>query len=66
MTSPRRVPRCDLVTDVTAPLPVTLDDLAHRVRHLVPSSRHPERFHEDKSEIVAELSRLAQRVRRYG
>lgn len=54
------------LTDLIDPLPVTLDDLAYKVRRLVPSSRNPERFHEDKSEIVAELSRLAQRVRRHG
>jgi hypothetical protein len=33
--------------------------LADKVHHLAPSHRDPERFHIDKSEIVAELRRLA-------
>lgn len=40
-------------------LPDRLRDLAHHVQRLSPSHRDPERFHEDKSEIVAELRRLA-------
>ncbi len=36
-----------------------LRDLARRVRRLAPSHRDPERFHEDKSEIVYELLTLA-------
>ncbi len=36
-----------------------LSDLAHRVARLCPDHRNPERFHEDKSEIAAELRRLA-------
>jgi hypothetical protein len=33
--------------------------LASRVRRLSPDRRHPERFHEEKSEVVAELRRIA-------
>ena len=36
-----------------------LDRLAHAVSRLSPSHRDPHRFHEDKSEIVAELRRVA-------
>ncbi len=36
-----------------------LDELASRVRRLTISSRDPERFFEDRSEIAAELQRLA-------
>ena len=39
-------------------------ELADRVRRLAPSPRNPDRFHEDKSEIVFELEQLAQQVRR--
>jgi len=41
-------------------------DLAYRVERLTPHPRRPERFHEDKSEIVAELHHLADEVRRHG
>ena len=37
----------------------SLEELANRVRGLVPSHRDPEAFHEAKSEIEAELRRLA-------
>ena len=40
-----------------------LVELANRVRRLVPSHRDPEAFHEAKSEIEAELRRLAQKGR---
>jgi hypothetical protein len=40
-------------------LPDRLRDLAHQVQRLSPSHRNPEGFHEDKSEIVAELRRMA-------
>lgn len=40
-----------------------LHALAARVERLCPSHRNPERFHEDKSEIVAELQRLASEVK---
>jgi hypothetical protein len=33
--------------------------MAERVRRLSPSHRDPERFHEEKSELAAELRRLA-------
>lgn len=40
-----------------------LDDLAERVRRLVPSHRDPERFHVEKSEIEHDLRRLAREVK---
>jgi hypothetical protein len=40
-----------------------LEQIAYRVERLTPSPRNPMRFHEDKSEIVAELYRLALEVR---
>ena len=40
--------------------------LAHRVQRLAPDHRDPEKFHEDKSEIVAELRRLVREGRNYG
>jgi len=47
----------------TAPAPSadadTLATLARRVQRLVPSHRDPERCHEEKSEIVHALRRLA-------
>lgn len=36
--------------------------LAQRVRHLLPSNHSPERFHEDKDEIVHDLVALAGRI----
>lgn len=39
-----------------------LDRLAHAVARLSPSHRDPERFHMDRSEIVAELRRLAREL----
>jgi chaperonin cofactor prefoldin len=42
-----------------------LDDLALRVERLSPSHRQPERFSEDKSEIIAELRREAREQRRW-
>jgi hypothetical protein len=39
-----------------------LKALARRVERLCPSHRSPEKFHEDKSEIVFELRRVAARV----
>ncbi|MBA3776752.1 MAG: hypothetical protein H0X11_09985 [Betaproteobacteria bacterium] len=50
------------VTPVNRPdrtLVAKLDELASRVRRLTISSRDPERFFEDRSEIAAELQRLA-------
>lgn len=40
-------------------LPQLLEDLACRVRRLAPSHRNPAAFHEAKSEIEAELTRLS-------
>lgn len=39
-----------------------LDDYARKLERLSPSSRYPERYHEDKSEIVAGLRRLAKEL----
>jgi len=50
---------CDSVTSVTPVSSVTLSSLATRVARLTPSHRDPERFHVEKSEVVAELRRLA-------
>lgn len=55
VTSPFR--GCHAVT--LAEAPAALDELANRVRRLVPSHRDPEAFHEAKSEIEADLRRLA-------
>lgn len=59
-----------LVTDVIShrdviarPRPDSvLIDLAERLRRLAPSSRDPERFHEEKSEIVHALRCIAREV----
>jgi hypothetical protein len=45
-------------------LSTMLDEYARQIERLSPSPRHPERFHEDKSEIVHALLRLASEVRR--
>lgn len=45
--------------DLTTPHPDTLEALAERVRRLSPSRRDPEQFHIEKSELAAELRRLA-------
>lgn len=37
-----------------------LREIAFRIERLSPSPRNPSRFHEDKSEIVAELNHLAE------
>ncbi|MDI5926453.1 hypothetical protein QBK93_17390 [Rhizobium leguminosarum] len=37
----------------------TLHDIADRLERLAPSHRDPHRFHEEKSELAAELRRLA-------
>ena len=47
---------------MTAPLPEALNDLAGRLRRLTPSWQNPERFHEAKSELIADLRRLAQQA----
>lgn len=41
----------------------TLYSLADRLRRLAPSSRYPDRFHEEKSEIAHALVELAREVR---
>ncbi len=45
-------------------LSLRLDEYARQIERLAPSPRCHERFHEDKSEIVAGLLRLASEVRR--
>jgi hypothetical protein len=45
-------------------LSILLDEYARQIERLSPSPRNPERFHEDKSEIVAGLLRLASEVSR--
>lgn len=52
------------VTAVIAHRSCRLDKLARRVERLSPHHRWPERFHEDKSDIVAELRQIAREVRR--
>ena len=47
---------------MTAPLPEALNDLAGRLRRLTPNWQNPERFHEAKSELIADLRRLAQQA----
>lgn len=37
-------------------------DLVRRIRSLCPDHRDPHRFHEEKSEIAHELSKLAKKV----
>ncbi len=43
-------------------LAASLEALADRVRRLVPDRRDPERFHADKSDLVAELRTLARAI----
>lgn len=52
---------CKKAKVVIPVIPVTeqMADLADRVARLAPAHRDPERFHIDKSEIVAELRALA-------
>lgn len=47
----------------SAATPDDLRRLARQVQMLVPCHRDPERFHERKSDIAAELRRLASEVR---
>ncbi|KAA0582704.1 hypothetical protein [Azospirillum sp. Sh1] len=47
---------------MTAPLPDALNELATRLRRLTPSWQNPERFHEAKSELIADLRRLARQA----
>lgn len=39
-----------------------LEEIASRLRHLGPDRLDPHKFHETKSELVAELRRLARRT----
>jgi len=43
-----------------------LEELARRVERLIPRRRDPDAYHEDKSEIVAQLRRIAKEVERAG
>ncbi len=56
--SDRKAKRCAL-----SPAPGdVLQELVTRVRRLCPDHRDPHRYHEEKSEIAHELSKLARRV----
>ncbi|WP_160122442.1 hypothetical protein [Rhodovarius lipocyclicus] len=49
----------------TPPCPLyTIEGIAARLARLSPSHRDPEQFHIDKSELLAELRRLARTIRR--
>lgn len=39
-----------------------LEELAYRIRRLVPDHRDPHRFHEEKSEIAFALSKLSKEL----
>ncbi|MEQ1406146.1 hypothetical protein ABK249_14490 [Neorhizobium sp. Rsf11] len=47
-------------------LTIHLNDIADRLERLAPSHRDPFRFHEEKSELVDELRRLATSPRFWG
>lgn len=47
---------------MTAPLPDALNDIAARLRRLTPSWQNPEQFHEAKSDLIADLRRLARQA----
>ena len=53
------------LSKLSPPLAEYIDNLAFRVERLTPHPRRPDRFHEEKSELVCELHRLARKVR-YG
>lgn len=40
-----------------------LEELARRVDRLIPRRRDPDAFHEEKSEIVAQLRQVAREVK---
>lgn len=44
------------------PIAEVLEEIASRLRHLGPDRLDPHKFHETKSELVAELRRLARRT----
>jgi hypothetical protein len=56
------VARAVVVTN-GADLSARLVEYARQIERLAPSSRNPERFHEDKSEIAHALRCLASEVR---
>jgi hypothetical protein len=41
----------------------TLGDIAQRLGWLKPESRNPEKYHEDKSELLRDIGRLRENVR---
>ena len=52
------------VKEAPGPRPIAeaLETIASRLRYLAPDHRDPHRFHEQKSQLVAELQRLARRA----
>jgi len=50
--------------DAAPDLSAQLADCARQAARLSPSHRHPERFHEEKAELVARLRALSREVRR--
>jgi len=66
VTCCHRVTWCHRVSGVPRPRPRPIAEvllgIAQRLRHLGPDHRDPHRFHEQKSELVAELRRLARRA----
>lgn len=44
---------------MTKPIAERLEDLARRVDQLIPQRRDPNAYHEEKSEIVAQLRQAA-------
>lgn len=62
-TKPDR--RCDMLRnkiEVTKRPSDQISELVQRIRRLCPDHRDPHRFHEEKSEIAFELTKLARRV----
>lgn len=43
-----------------------LMQMAYRIQRLSPSHKNPEKYHEDKSEIVEELKRVARSLDHHG
>lgn len=59
-TDRKRKSESHIVTQVTGDYGLReIEEIAERVRRLLPSHRDPERFHVEKSEIEADLRRLA-------
>ena len=60
MTQARTLDRLDRCRE--QPPAVQCELLAHALQRLAPSRTDPERFHLDRSELVAELRRLGRRL----